>query len=792
MALVSRTIPNLVQGVSQQPEILRLSSQAGEQINGFSSVVEGLKKRPSTSYVAKLSTPQFGNAFIHTINRDANERYNVVITNGSIAVYTLSGTAKTVVSQTNALNYLTSTNPKQDFVCTTVADFTFIVNKSKVTAMDTATSPAKVQQAVYSVLQGVSETKYTININGSDYSYTTNSTTTSTETIRNGVKSAIGSISGITLANIGRSSFSIIQSSGTLTVTASDGFGDDASQVVKDRVQNFSDLPVPAINNQVVQVTGDATNGFDDYYVKFISADNLWEETVAPNTPTSLDTDTMPHILIRTADGNFRFTQVDGSTYTVSGTDFSVPSWGQRVCGDETSVADPTFIGRTLNDIFFHRNRLGFLSDENVIMSRSGEYYEFFPETITQVLDTNPIDVASTHSKVSILRHAISFDEELLLFSDQTQFILEGGATLTGENVSINVATEFENSKGVKPVGAGSNVFFAFNKGNFTGVRELFIASDRDTKQADDITANVPKYIPANVHKLTSSTTENILVALSSDESNALYIYQYYVSQNKRLQSAWSKWTIGTSTSDNILNVQFIENELFIINERTDGVFLEKIDVSPAVTDAGETYLTHLDKKLDNTTIVSETYNAVTNQTTIVIPYQIRNPMKVVGRSGSSNKAGQEIATVSQNVGNAVIVVSGDITGLNYFVGEQYEFLFQFTQQFVQIADAQGSKIAVKEGRLQIRNWNVSFNDTAFFTTEVTPVGRDTSTTAFTGTITGSGLLGTINLEDGDYTFAVQSENDKLLVKLKNNSHLPSNFINASWQGYYVSPSTRV
>ena len=75
-----------------------------------------------------------------------------------------------------------------------------------------------------------------------------------------------------------------------------------------------------------------------------------------------------------------------------------------------------------------------------------------------------------THTKVSILRHAISFDEELLLFSDQTQFILTGGNTLTSENIRINVTTEFEADRNVKPVGAGSNVYFAFNKGNFTGV----------------------------------------------------------------------------------------------------------------------------------------------------------------------------------------------------------------------------------------------------------------------------------------------------------------------------------
>lgn len=789
MALVSRTIPNLVQGVSQQPEVLRLNSQASEQINGFSSVVEGLKKRPNTDYVAKLSATSFGNAYIHTINRDANERYIVVITNGSIAVYDVLGNSKTVVNQTNATNYLSSSNPKQDFTCMTVADYTFIVNKNTITAMDSTTSGAKVEQAVYSVLQGVNSTKYSITIDGSTFSFT--SSNTDSEAIRDGLFSAIGSPSGITLTKIGNSSFGIVKSSGTLEVTASDGYGDDASQVVKDKVQNFSDLPVPAINNQIVQVTGDANNGFDDYYVKFIEADNLWQETIAPDTEFKLDADTMPHVLIRTADGNFRFTQADGSTYTLSGTDYDVPQWGDRICGDIDSVPNPTFVGRRLNDIFFHRNRLGFLADENVIMSRSSEFFEFFPETITQVLDTDPIDVASTHTKVSILRHSISFDEELLLFSDQTQFILSGGATLTSENISINVTTEFEADKNVTPVGAGSNVYFAFNKGNFTGIRELFIASDTDTKQADDITANVPKYIPSNLFKLASATTENILVGLSSDESNALFVYQYYVSQNRRLQSAWSKWTFGTSATDNILNVDFIENELFIVNERSDGVYLEKIDISPALTDTGETYLTHLDRKLDNSE-VTESYDAGTNQTTITLPYQIKNTMKVVGRSGASNKAGQAIATVSQTVGGTDIVVSGDITAQNYFVGEQYEFKFVFSQQFIQVADTQGSRISVKEGRLQIRNWNVSFNDTGYFTTEVKPVGRDTSSTTYTGTITGTGLLGTVNLEDGDYTFAVQSENDKLTVTIKNDSHLPSNFINASWQGYYVTASQRV
>ena len=106
--------------------------------------------------------------------------------------------------------------------------------------------------------------------------------------------------------------------------------------------------------------------------------------------------------------------------------------------------------------------------------------------------------------------------------------------------------------------------------------------------------------------------------------------------------------------------------------------------------------------------------------------------MKVVGRVGGSNTAGQEIATVSQS--GTSIVVSGNHTSSNLWFGEQYEFSFVFSQQFIQIADSVGSRISVREGRLQIRNWNVSYNDTGYFTTEVIPEGRSTSTSTFSGT----------------------------------------------------------
>ena len=51
MPLVNHAIPNLVNGISQQSESLRLGSQGESQINGVSSIVEGLSKRPPMDFI---------------------------------------------------------------------------------------------------------------------------------------------------------------------------------------------------------------------------------------------------------------------------------------------------------------------------------------------------------------------------------------------------------------------------------------------------------------------------------------------------------------------------------------------------------------------------------------------------------------------------------------------------------------------------------------------------------------------------------------------------------------------
>ena len=98
MGLISSSIPNFVNGISQQPFTLRLASQGEMQENGFSTVSQGLKKRPPTKHLAKISDPPLSGegAFIHFINRDEDERYFVAIMLGDLKVFDMAGKEQAV------------------------------------------------------------------------------------------------------------------------------------------------------------------------------------------------------------------------------------------------------------------------------------------------------------------------------------------------------------------------------------------------------------------------------------------------------------------------------------------------------------------------------------------------------------------------------------------------------------------------------------------------------------------------------------------------------------------------
>ncbi len=142
MALITSAIPNMINGVSQQPSALRLASQAESVINCLSSPVEGLTKRPPFQHIKKLISGSAGTGkpFIKAVDRDGTIQYLIMIRDGAIDVFNLDGTSQTLTTP-NGTDYLdigNNADPSEKFRIASVADYTFILNREKVVTMDHA------------------------------------------------------------------------------------------------------------------------------------------------------------------------------------------------------------------------------------------------------------------------------------------------------------------------------------------------------------------------------------------------------------------------------------------------------------------------------------------------------------------------------------------------------------------------------------------------------------------------------------------------------------------------------
>jgi hypothetical protein len=787
-----------VNGVSQQPYALRLASQCEEQINGHSSVVEGLRKRPGTKHIARLPGVS-GGAFIHTINRDKNEQYIAVVEDGDIKVFDLEGNQMTV-NFPDGKGYLSSTTPETDFRCVTVADYTFVLNTNKVVQKGASTTPSRPFEALVWVKQGSYGARYALYVggqstayrvpNGSNATHADNVTTDNIATqLANGISSKLGS--GWTVNRYG-STLHIKRNDGaSFSIRAEDSIGDNGTEVIASKIQRFSNLPARAIDGFTVEVVGDQSSSFDNYYVKYDtsgtgSVAGVWKETVKGGEKDSLDPNTMPHALVREADGTFTFKVLD---------------WAKRKVGDLDSNPFPSFVGRRLNDIFFHRNRLGFVSDENIIFSKAGDYFDFFIGTATAVLDDDPIDIGVSHTKVSILRHAIPFNETLLLFSDKTQFQLGSAEILTPDTVSVNQTTEYECSLRAKPVGAGRYVYFAVNRGTFTGIREYYVDGQTEAEEAAEVTGHVPKYIPGGVFKIAASGNEDMICVLSDQSPNEMFVYKFYWSGDEKLQSSWSRWRFGEN--DRLLNCDFIESQLYLLIQRDDGVHLEVMNLEPGAVESGWDIHVHLDSRVDESdTTLTYLENDPTlegdNQTRIELPYKLGTgeEVQVVVAPGGSRVEGFIFKnfTVDNSGTNTVLTMKGDWRGQPFYIGKPYTFRYRFSTMVIKEESIGGGQMTIGEGRIQLRKVAMLYNNSGYFRVEVTPFRRNTYEYIFSGRVVGSGknLIGRVSIEQGKFKFPVAAKNDQVQIEIVNDTFLPSYFLSAEWEAFYTIRSRRL
>ena len=362
----------------------------------------------------------------------------------------------------------------------------------------------------------------------------------------------------------------------------SDSSGGALTTTINHKCKSFSDLPVYAPDGYYVEVEGDNGQKNDNYYLKFkLSNDNEysrltmedaeqqsgmgrggWVETVKWGDDVTLNKDTMPVVL-----------KINTDNITVETID-----WKGRLAGDKKTNPSPSFVGKTIKDIFFYNNRLGFITDDNIILSEAGEYFNFYQTTALALLDSDPIDVAVSGTKVSALKYVVPYAEGLFIYSDRSLYVLEYGEVLSTANVELKPVLQFDTSLSTKPCVCDTSIYYVGKKGSYNQVREYKPTDQSDQYgYSNDITSHIPKYITGNVRKMCISLEDGIMFLVN--ETSEVFCYSFIKDNGELLLSSWHKWEFQHP----VLMGTLFKGWLYLVFRESSGrLYLGKLAVSDA------------------------------------------------------------------------------------------------------------------------------------------------------------------------------------------------------------------
>ena len=580
MPAISQRIDNYLGGVSRQSDDKKLPGQVKECLNGYPDPTFGLTKRPGFKWIKNLGTgTTYDNSKWFYISRTKDEKYIGCIKPkpnsgyGDIDIWNVDGTVCTVTmdtsTSTNAENYLTGSHLNYDVL--TVQDSSIITN-NLITAAKQADPTFNTKRKATLVLSGTPvENSYTVVIDGNTITHTSNAAGTY-DSILTALKTAIDnlSISGVTTTKY-RESLHISDSNSAITISATGGQAGDSIYVFQDQVDNISQLPDQTFNGHLVKVVNTASTA-DTWFAKFVADDGTsgpgyWGEGLDPSKSVGVDPATMPHELVNTSTNNFTFRQI---------------SWTARLVGDDTTNSHPSFIGAKIEAGFFYNNRLGFLSGDNVSMSQSQDFYNFYHTSAQTVTDADPIDLKASTIRPATLYSVLPTNQGLLLFSKDQQFMMSSAdGVLTPTTTNVRVIASYNMDTDITPVDMGGIINFVSKTPSYTRTFGMQTFGQDENPKILDVGRVVNEWVPATVDTLIASP-QNKFLAMSDQSSRYVYFFRTYSDGKENLVEAWFNWQLpGT-----VQTIAVDSDDFYAVTKQGSQFTLSKASLSQSPSDA--------------------------------------------------------------------------------------------------------------------------------------------------------------------------------------------------------------
>ena len=554
--------------------------------------------------------------------------------------------------------------------------------------------------------------------------------------------------------------------------------------VVAGKVNDVGDLPSQCKHGMVVEVINSVAEE-DNHYVKFFGnndkdGEGTWEECAKPGRTIRLKRSKMPVLLIRTADGNFRLSELDGSTYTISGTSYSVPQWDDALVGDDVTNPEPSFIGKNINKMLFFRNRFAILADENIVMSRPGDFTNFFAKSAIQLIASDPIDIAASSEYPAILYDGIQTNTGLVLFSKSQQFMLTTDSDVFSPTTAkINALSTYNFNFATNPISLGTTLGFLDNAGKFSRFFEMAQVQREGEPQVIEQSAVVSRLFEKDL-KLISNSRENSVIFFSEEGTSTLYGYRYFDQITERRLAAWFKWTLTGTIQYHCMQ----DDNLFVVvrNNNKDQLLKYSIKMDSNTFALAENRV-HLDHLMS---VSGWTYNATTNKSTKAKPTGLESSNQLAAYDVDAGNNLGRYGLITINGSN--LELDGDWSGETFLIGYQFTLEVKLPTIYYLTQSGQNWRADTRANTV-IHRVKFGFGPIGLYETTLTRTGRTDFTEVFevssadqyaanTGAIVDDNILRSVPVYD---------RNINAQLTIKSTHPAPATIHNMTWEGVYTN-----
>ncbi len=482
---------------------------------------------------------------------------------------------------------------------------------------------------------------------------------------------------------------------------------------------------------------------------------------------------------------------------------FDYPDWGKRDVGDDITNPAPSFIGYPIQQMSFFRNRIALLSAENVILSRTNDFYNFWVKTAMAISNADPIDLQSSSTFPTKLFDAVEANTGLVIFSANEQFLLSSGAEalLTPETAKITYLSSYSFNPDTRPVSLGTTIGFINSTAKNARFYEVSNVNAREQPDVFEQSKIIGELFPVNT-TMVSESNENDLILFGTDSTlhtatNEVWGYKYFEASNKRAQSAWFRWTMP----NNVIFHTILDDVYYAVLNTGSTYTLEKFDIklkadTMLIGTEPDVNRVFLDTKK---TIASGdmTYTAATDVTTFTLGagyYSSRTLTAYCTTAGDSAGKSYDIpgSAITGTAPNETVTLPGNWkTGTSagssittdLVVGYEYEFEVEFPK--IYMTRSEGDKIRSEtRGSLVLHRMNFDFGDVGVIDVTLKRRGR----TDYTYTVES---LEWDNVKTNEPTIApnylhtipVYDRNINTTVFLKSNHPSPATIHSMNWEG---------